>query len=107
MLVVVLLSLACAGSDTARASNLTDDEMARLQEFAEGVEREGYLRPALPAYVPPGLDPSPEIMDRGEEHISFQFLPTPPESSEMTAVPLFLEIAGAVRAPEPATRLWG
>jgi hypothetical protein len=60
------------------------------------VEGEGYLRPALPAYVPPGLDPSPEILDGGEEGIGFQFLPTPGEPSEKAAVPLWLDISQQV-----------
>ena len=32
-------------------------------------------------------------MDKSAEHVVFQFLPAPRESSEKTAVPLFLEIA--------------
>jgi hypothetical protein len=92
VLAVILLSLACGGSNTRGPSNLTAEQRARLQDFAEKVEGEGYLRPALPAYVPPGLDPSPEIMDKSDQHIVFQFLPTPSEPSERTAVPLFLVI---------------
>ena len=95
--VVVLLSLACGGSNTGRPSNLTDEQMARLQDFAEGVEREGNLRPALPAYVPPGVDPSPVIIDKSEQHIVFAFLGTSEGASEKAAlekaaVPLSLSI---------------
>jgi hypothetical protein len=80
------------GSNTPRPSNLPDEEMARLEDFAESLQREGYLRPALPAYVPPGLRPSAAIIDDGEEHIAFALLPTPQESSAETAVPLSLDI---------------
>ncbi len=94
LLVVALLPLACGGSDApgSAPSNLTDEQMARLEDFADSVEADGDLRPALPAYVPPGLDPSPEITDKSKQHIVFAFLPAKDESSEKTAVPLFLEI---------------
>lgn len=102
-LLVVLLSLACGGSSTpGRApSNLTAEQRARLQDFAESVEADGDLRPVLPNYLPSGLDPLPEIIDSSKNHIALQFSSTPDESSEKTAVPLYLEIT---RVFEPMSR---
>jgi len=70
---VILLGFACGDSASAPASNLTGEQKARLSDLAESLEREGNLRPTLPAYIPQGLDPFPTVLSKFESRVRLVF----------------------------------
>lgn len=66
LLIVLLLSVAaCGGSDNIPvesafpSSNLTQAEVDALHELAEQLDKDGNLKPAMPLYLPAGLERLP------------------------------------------------
>ena len=90
---VTLLGFACGDSGSGPASNLTGKQKARLNELAESLKREGNLRPALPAYIPQGLDPFPTVLSKFEARAWMVFGSAGKhDNNTTTPIPIELEV---------------
>src|SRR3972149_2115447 len=72
-LALMLLSCTSAGSEQGASSNLSPEDRARLEAWALDLQAEGALAPALPSYIPRGLDTQPTVIQAFEELLRFEF----------------------------------